>query len=320
MTVVFTGSGWILNEWLEQNLRVLGMLDAAVEQLSRLPGRRVLVLVSRGMLCGMNAKGAGRVRERMHELIAKANRAGVTVYTINPRGPDVANLWGGGLQDNGGLMNLASETGGRAIFNRNDLAAGFEGVLEESRGYYLLGYNPGPEASARPHKIRVRVRRPGLRVQARSTAYARGADPRGPVGRPQLTEVLDSPLAFPDIGLDLTTLFLSPEGKRARVMSVVNIDLANAEREARPDGSRAFNLDVVGRVTAPDGSVVYQQGKTYTVSAPTPRRRAPSITGSSLSRACRASTRSASPCATPSRAARATSRSSSRWPTSRAAA
>jgi VWFA-related protein len=48
VTVVFTGSGWVLNEWLEQNLRVLGMLDAAVEQLSRLPGRRVIVLVSRG--------------------------------------------------------------------------------------------------------------------------------------------------------------------------------------------------------------------------------------------------------------------------------
>ena len=265
VTIIYMGSFWILNEWVDQNLRVVGMLEGAVEQLSRLPGRRVLVLVSRGMLNAMNVKGVERVRERMRELIAKANRAGVTVYTLNPRGPDAANLWGGGLQDNGGLMNLASETGGRALFNRNDIAAGFEGVLEENRGYYLLGYNPGQEASERPHKIQVRVRRPGLRVQARNTAYARGSDLRGPVTRPQLTEVLDSPLAFRDINLSLTPLFLSPDGKAARIMSVVNIDLANAERETRPDGSRAINLDVVGRVTAPDGSVVYQKGKSYTL-------------------------------------------------------
>lgn len=268
VTVVFTGSGWILDEWVDQNLRVVGMLDAAVEQLSKLPGRRVLVLVSRGMVYAMGEKGVESVRLRMQELIAKANRAGVTIYTLNPRGPDRANLRGGGLQDNGGLMILAEETGGRAIFNRNDIAAGFEGVLEESRGYYLLGYNPGPEASARPHKIKVRVRRPGLRVQARTTAHAPAADLRGPVARPQLTEVLDSPLAFRDVGLELTPLFLSPEGKTARIMSVVNIDLANAERETRADGSRAVNLDVVGRVTAPDGSVVYQRGKTYTLSGP----------------------------------------------------
>lgn len=269
VTVVYTGSGWILDEWIDQNLQVVGMLDAAVEQLSRLPGRRVLVLVSRGMVYAMGEKGVVRVRERMHELIAKANRAGVTVYTLNPRGPDAANLRGGGLQDNGGLMILAEETGGRAIFNRNDIGAGFEGVLEENRGYYLLGYNPGPEAAARPHKIQVRVRRPGLRVQARSTAYARGAvDPRGPVSRPQLAEVLDSPLAFRDIGLSLTPLQLSPDGKTARVTSVVNIDLTNAERETRPEGSRVVNIDVVARVTAPDGSVFYQKGKNYTLNAP----------------------------------------------------
>jgi VWFA-related protein len=268
VTVIYMGSFWILQEWVDQNLRVIGMLNAAVEQLSKLPGRRVLVLVSRGMLYEMDVKGVERVRERMRELIVKANRAGVTVYTLNPRGPDEANLRGGGLQDNGGLMILADETGGRAIYNRNDLVEGFKGVLEESRGYYILGYNPGQDAATRPHRIQVRVRRPGLRVQARSTAYTRDTDLRGPVTRSQLTEVLDSPLAFRDIKLSLTPLFLSPDGKSARIMSVVNIDLANAERETRADGSWAVNLDVVGRVTAPDGSVVYQKGKNYTVNAP----------------------------------------------------
>jgi VWFA-related protein len=268
VTVIFTGRMWILREWVEQNLRVLGMLETAVEELSRLPGRRVLVLVSRGLLYAIQEHGAAQVRTRVHELIAKANRAGVTIYTLNPRGVSEANLRGGGLQDNGALMNIAEETGGRAIFNRNDLAAGFEGVLEENRGYYLLGYNPGPEAAARPHKIKVRVKRPGLRVQARATAHPAGPDLRGAIGRPQLAEVLDSPLAFRDIGLGLTPLQLSPDGKTVRVTSDVDIDLTNAEREARPEGPRVVNIDVVARVKAPDGSLFYQKGKNYTLNAP----------------------------------------------------
>lgn len=162
VTVIFGAGGTaILRPLVEQNLRVLQMMDDAVEQLSRLPGRRVVVLVSRGMLYALRALGVEVIVKRMDEVIAKANRARVTFYTLNPRGPSEANLRGGGLQDNHGLMTLARETGGRAVFNANDPTQGFSSVLEENRGYYLLAYNPGAEAAARPHDIKVNVRRAG---------------------------------------------------------------------------------------------------------------------------------------------------------------
>jgi len=41
------------------------------------------------------------------------------------------------------LISIAHETGGRAIYNTNDLRAGFADIMEENRGYYLLAYNPG---------------------------------------------------------------------------------------------------------------------------------------------------------------------------------
>lgn len=271
VTIIVNGASNVIFEpWVEQNLGVIRMMSEAVDQLERLPGRRVLVLLSRGMLYNHRALGAEKVRAAMHELIAKANKARVTLYTLNPRGPDVANLRGGGFQDSGGLMILARETGGRAVFNQNDLAQGFADVLEDNRGYYLLGYNPGPEATARPHDIQVRVRRPGLRVQARRTAYAGAAATalRGPVSRDQLGEVVGSPLAFREMPLRLTPLFLSPDGRGARIVSLVNIDLANAERETREDGSQALKLDVVGRVTAPDGRVVYQKGRAFSLDVP----------------------------------------------------
>lgn len=267
VTVIFGSRSAALRPLVEQNLRVLQMMDDAVAQLSRLPGRKVVVLVSRGMLYALRELGVEAIVKRMDEVIAKANRARVTFYTLNPRGVSAANLRGGGLQDNGGLMALARETGGRAVFNANDLTEGFGGILEENRGYYLLGYNPGAEAAGRPHNIEVRVRRPGLRVQARSTAYAAAAATlRGPVARPQLVEVLDTPLAVRDVKLKLTPLYLSADGRAARIVSLVNIDLAGAEWKANADGTRSASLDVVGRVVAPDGRVLFQKGRSYSLS------------------------------------------------------
>jgi VWFA-related protein len=268
VTIIITGSSPIIQEWVQQNLRVIQMMSNAVDQLEKLPGRRVLVLLSRGMLYGLSLNGTDLVRARMQELIAKANRARVTVYTLNPRGPDTANLWGGGIQDNGGLMTLAKETGGRAIFNTNDLTQGFASILEENRGYYLLGYNPGQEIAERPHNVQVRVLRPGLRAQARQTVYAPGRSLRGAGSLPPLIEALNSPLAFREMKLNLTPLFLSPDGKKARLMSLLNINLKNAERVTHEDGSQAINLDVIGRVTAPDGRVVYEKGRKYSLNIP----------------------------------------------------
>jgi hypothetical protein len=170
-------------------------------------------------------------------------------------------------------MTLARETGGRAIFNTNDLTEGFAGVLEENRGYYLLGYNPGEEAVGRPHNIQVKVRRSlqqaGMRVQARRTAYATGIGAKGAVSRAELGDVLNSPLAFRDVKLSLTPLFLSPDGVNARVISLLNIDLSQVEKTmTSEDGSQSINLDVVGQVTAPDGKVIYRKARNYPLNIP----------------------------------------------------
>jgi VWFA-related protein len=269
IVITLGGGGVAASEWVQQNLRVIQMMSDAVDQLEKLPGRRLLVLLSRGMLYGeRRIVGAETVSSRMHELIARANRAKVTVYTLNSSGPDPANLWGGGLQDNGGLITLAQETGGRAIFNTNDLTEGFASVLEENRGYYLLGYNPGQEAVARPHNVQVTVRQPGMRVQARRTAYAQGIGMRSSTSRPQLVDVLTSPLAYRAVKLSFTPLFLSPDGKSARVMSLLNIDLTNVDKTSLEDGSQAINLDIIGQVTAPDGRIIHRKVRNYSLSIP----------------------------------------------------
>lgn len=140
-------------------------------------------------------------------LIDAANRAGAVFYTVDPRGveplyPDARDDIGAhrpvpraqvmefirqlNAEMNGtmtkrlsalhsdqfGLEFLAEETGG-LFYQDNDVNDGIGRFLEDQKGYYLIGYKPGggdfDEVNGRRrfHRIRVKVKRPGLQVRSR---------------------------------------------------------------------------------------------------------------------------------------------------------
>ncbi len=74
------------------------------------------------------------------------------------------------------LRSFADETGGFAALTLNDPSAAFQRIADSNSRYYVLGYYaPTHARDGRFHRIDVRVKKPGLRVQAR-----RGyASPRG---------------------------------------------------------------------------------------------------------------------------------------------
>jgi len=74
------------------------------------------------------------------------------------------------------LRELAEQTGGFAAVNTNNVTSAFERIVDANSRYYVLGYYPpNHQRDGRFHKIEVRVKRPGLGVEAR-----RGyASPRG---------------------------------------------------------------------------------------------------------------------------------------------
>src|SRR5258706_159459 len=81
------------------------------------------------------------------------------------------------LFESAGTQALAEDTGGFSVRNTNDLAAGAQRIAAESRVFYLLGLHPLPGKSARDwRKLRVEVKRPGLRVRARR-GYTLGEGP-----------------------------------------------------------------------------------------------------------------------------------------------
>lgn len=65
------------------------------------------------------------------------------------------------------LQLLAAETGGRAIFDANDLRPELDRIRADFQSYYLLGFTPAAGSLDRDHVLEVEVKRPGLRIRHR---------------------------------------------------------------------------------------------------------------------------------------------------------
>ena len=77
------------------------------------------------------------------------------------------------LDPKSGLGTLARETGGFLVSDTNDIARSLRVAEEDLASYYLLEYAPGNELwDGRFRRIEVKVRRPGVSVQARQGYFA----------------------------------------------------------------------------------------------------------------------------------------------------
>ena len=162
-----------------------------IRALSVFPGRKIVVLFSRGFqideenLDVLNSFADEAMRGRVSFYVADARRLQALVPggDASLRG-DFRGLMGDparrafrnqieSFQDNqDGLYELAKLTGGRAVLNTNDLGQIFEAVNESICGYYLLSYYPrDKEQRGDLRRIRVTVSRPGVRVSHRRGYY-----------------------------------------------------------------------------------------------------------------------------------------------------
>src|SRR5580765_1190648 len=110
------------------------------------------------------------------ELTRQANRANVTMYTIDPRGlvsgmGDIdeqvdPRQWGEFVRKSqDSLLVSAEETGGIAVVNQNDFSKALKRIDAETSDYYVLGYySNNPDASRRRRQVDVKVTRKGATV------------------------------------------------------------------------------------------------------------------------------------------------------------
>lgn len=244
--VMQTSGGLVLQALVKQNLRMIGTLESVVAQLERIPGRKIVTLVARGLLYDSSFLEANVVRERIERLSEKANRARIAIYTLQLK--DLSPQ--GGNYGNDGLIHLAKETGGRAIFNTNDLRDGFANIVEENRGYYTLAYNAGPETQRRPHALKIRVKRDGLKVLARSQAFA-----TGPQAQTVNTSVgaTNFPFDLTEINVDLKPSLRN--GAAPRIVASCTTDLTQVQSLSKGE-LQTFSLDMSIQITDPDGRLI----------------------------------------------------------------
>jgi hypothetical protein len=125
---------------------------------------------------------------RLREVFDTVNRNNTSIYAVDPRGLATFEYdinQGVGLQTDRQTLNasidtlrvLADNTDGRAIVNRNDLAAGMKQIIRDASGYYLLGYtSTSAPTDGKFHTIDVKVRRANVEVRARKGYWAYTAD------------------------------------------------------------------------------------------------------------------------------------------------
>jgi VWFA-related protein len=269
------------------------------EFMSGVRGRRkALLLVGEGVdyniyeAVGVLGSTASSVLLDTHDAIAAATRGNVSIYALDPRGLQTGSedliTQSSTFPDQGAGLNtiqqelrlsqdslrvLASNTGGFAAVNRNDLDGAFDRIVRENSSYYVLGYySDNARRSGRYRKLEVRVKRPGLRVVRSRNGYyeARGRRPNQPTPGPnampvQLAETLGSPLPVAGVPMKVFAAAYKGEAPNAAVALAVEID-ANALNFVEKGGVYLEQLDVANTATDSRGKVIPSERHTLNLS------------------------------------------------------
>ena len=175
------------------SVATLATLENVIRDLKALPGRKIMVLVSDGFLLGGMREGR---QYDVRRITDAATKAGVVIYSIDARGlvatplemdasapggfsqilPGVRSRIAYGSIDaqRDGLYALAADTGGKAIFNNNDLNLGLQRVLDDTEVYYLLAFEPSVSyRDGRYRKLEIKLpNHPDYKVRTRKGYFA----------------------------------------------------------------------------------------------------------------------------------------------------
>lgn len=127
---------------------------------------------------------------RFLDILREANAGNTSFYPVDPRGlvvfdenivpisPRGVGRWNPMVDlsedsrrlraRNDSLRTMAEVTDGLAVVQAGDLSAGMRRIVEDLSSYYLLGYYTTGELDGKFHRLTVRVKRPGVRVRART--------------------------------------------------------------------------------------------------------------------------------------------------------
>jgi len=278
-------------------------LRFVLQGMRELPGRKSMVLFSDyipiqeqepgptlGGTAGVfnSTTNYSALLQRVAEL---AIRGSVVIYAVDTRGlaytgPTAADKFSGTAREIGDQMAaswssrsqtlqagrdgsalIAQQTGGFLVRNSNDF--GIERVMDDQRGYYLIGYRPGDETFNRHfHHIKARVKRGGLTLRTRDGFYGVTEDEARPpelVSRDQMNLALMSPFGGSDINLRLTTFFANDATAGSLLRSFLYLDSRDLTFNEKPDGTHEATFAFSSVLFGDNGKVLNQQDRSATL-------------------------------------------------------
>ena len=190
----------------QEGFATINSLLAVISPMQSLPGRKTVIFFSEGL------KLPPAVQQKFPSVINAANRANVSIYSIDAAGlriqsgtaeaaKELNSIAAAGMAQQGrgndrgatgpytrslernedllrfdarsGLGALSDQTGGFLIHDTNDLVAGLRRIDDDMNGYYLLTYTPrNKDYDGRFRRINVKIARGNIDIQSRQGYYA----------------------------------------------------------------------------------------------------------------------------------------------------
>lgn len=180
------------------------------------------------------------------------------------------------------MNSIASDTGGRAYYNRNDIDAAVDLSIADGSTYYSLGYYPQrKDWDGKFRQLEVKVAREDVKVRYRRGYYAFDpAEPpkfkkvkdeteaEGKIKDQELLAALSDPL--PATVVTFLT-HVPPPAPGAPVTVEFLVDTKTVTFEELPDGRRQFSLDFLVAAFSPEGKVANHLNHTVGAALPPDR-------------------------------------------------
>jgi len=271
--------------------RTLDALIAIANYLGQFPGRKNLIWVSSSFPVSVGFVGnrqPGDTEDQVHfaadferaykTLNSALNKADLAIYPVDPRGlvagapgtRDFNELY----STQGTMKELASQTGGQAFINTNDLARVMRAAADDSEASYTLGfYCRDIRWDNKYHALKVKVSQPGVHLRYRQGYFASREAAKTPKTGDQVdtlfNQALYSPLDSTGLGLRVTLEKVTHLDSTRRVMATnkvvpfhrdrallgINVDAHDITLPGGSDGG-SVQLVLLLAQTGPDGKVL----------------------------------------------------------------
>ena len=169
------------------------------------------------------------------------------------------------------MQDLAAETGGLALYNRNDIARAVALSAADGANYYTLGYYPeGAHWDGKFHNIEIKLNREGLKARHRSGYFAVDVAQSSASETPQQRahhayEELRSALADPLPATQITFRVHIPAivaAPKPQVQIQFLVDTSAISFDPIENGVHHCNLDFMVAAVSPDGKIIASDGHT----------------------------------------------------------